>query len=147
MSAVRTFSIQPDRLAQLRARAASRLAGAGASKGPVARAADALTVLHGLASAPATAADALTLLHELQVHQVEVDLLAEELEESRAEIEADLRRYVALYNQQPVGSVTVDRRWLMCEVNKTAAELLGVAEDEQDQADVEELQVARNRGG
>jgi hypothetical protein len=37
-------------------------------------------VLHALASSPQTAADALTLLHELQVHQVELDLQAQELQ-------------------------------------------------------------------
>jgi hypothetical protein len=91
-------AIEPERLADLRSRAASRLTGLAATKGSTASAADALSVLHALASSPQTAADALTLLHELQVHQVELDLQAQELQESRAELESALRRQIELYD-------------------------------------------------
>ena len=68
----------------LRSRAVSMLT---AQRVPASRppsASEALKVLHDLAASPATAADALALLHELQVHQVELDLQAEALRESRA---------------------------------------------------------------
>jgi PAS domain S-box-containing protein len=91
---------------------------------------DALTVLHALASSPETASDALTLLHELQVHQVELDLQAEELQESRAELETALRRHTELYDFQPVGCFTIDSRLVMHELNFAAAGMLGIERDE-----------------
>jgi PAS domain-containing protein len=123
-------AIPPERLAELRSRAASRLTGAAATKGSTARAADALTVLHALASSPETASDALTLLHELQVHQVELDLQAQELHESRAELESALRRQIELYDFQPFGCFTVDPRMVLHELNETGAAMLGLARDE-----------------
>jgi PAS domain-containing protein len=86
----------------------------------------ALSVLHELASAPETAADALALLHELQVHQVELDLQAEELRTSRAELEAALNRHIQLYDCAPVSCFTVDRHTRLFEVNLTGAQQLGV---------------------
>jgi PAS domain-containing protein len=119
--------LSPGSLAELRRRAASRLTGAAVTKGSAARAADALAVLHDLASSPATAAEALTLLHELQVLQVEIDLQAQELRESRADLEAALRRQVELYDHQPAGCFVVDARLKLVELNFTGAEMLGVS--------------------
>jgi hypothetical protein len=130
MTDLNVDAFRPKRLADLRSRAASRLTGAAATKGPAARAADALTVLHALASSPETASDALTLLHELQVHQVELDLQAQELYESRAELESDLRRRIELYDFQPVGCFTIDPRMILHELNETGADMLGLARDE-----------------
>jgi PAS domain-containing protein len=123
-------AIEPDRLADLRSRAASRLTGAAATKGSTAGAADALTVLHALASSPDTASDALTLLHELQVHQVELDLQAQELHESRSELESALRRQIELYDFQPVGCFTIDPRLVLLELNQTGADMLGTGRED-----------------
>ena len=116
----------PKPQADLRLRAATRLSGAAGAKEAAFRASDALAVLHDLASSPATAADALTLLHELQVHQVELELQAEELRESRTELETALRRQIALYNLQPVGCFTVDRALVLHELNLAGAHMLGI---------------------
>lgn len=130
MSALSVHAIEPERLADLRSRAASRLTGAAATKGSIARAADALAVLHTLASSPETASEALTLLHELQVHQVELDLQAQELHESRAELESALRRQIELYDFQPVGCFTIDARLALHELNQTGADMLGIGRDD-----------------
>lgn len=122
-------AIESERLAELRSRAASQLAGAAATKGSTARAADALTVLHALASCPNTASDALTLLHELQVYQVELDLQAQELRESRADLESALRRQIELYDFQPVGCFTIDSRLVVHELNQTGADMLQTGRD------------------
>ena len=111
----------------LRARAASKLTGDGQSAPQIALAA--FGVLHGLASSPSTAADALALLHELQVHQVELDLQAEELRGSRTELEAALRRQIQLYDAAPVGYCTVDMAATLLEVNLTGASQLGCERD------------------
>jgi PAS domain-containing protein len=123
-------AIELGRLAALRGQAALRLTGKAATMGPAARAGDALSVLHALASSPDTAGDALTLLHELQVHQVELELQAQELIESRFELESALRRQTELYDFQPVGCFTVDARLVLHELNLTGADMLGVARDE-----------------
>lgn len=122
--------IDPERQADLRRRAAARLTGAAADKGAAGQAADALAVLHALAASPATAQDALTLLHELQVHQVELELQAQELRESRVELESALRRQIELYDHQPVGSFTIDARLVLHELNLTGAAMLGVGREQ-----------------
>jgi len=86
-------------------------------------------VLHELASSPSTAADALALLHELQVHQVELDLQAEELRASRLELEAALRRQIQLYESAPVGCFTIDLGGALRELNLAGAALLGCERD------------------
>ena len=121
---------RPGGFPDLRSRATSRLTGSAATTGSAARGADALSVLHGLASSPETAADALTLLHELQVHQIELEMQAQELHESRAELEQALRRQLVLYDFQPVGCFTIDARGVLQELNQTGAEMLGHARDE-----------------
>lgn len=121
--------IPHERLTELRRRASSRLTGQGADAEPFA-ASDALAVLHDLAASPETAADALALLHELQVHQVELELQAEEMRESRAELEAQLQRQLALYDDQPVGCFSVDGELTLHELNRQGCRLLGLSRDE-----------------
>jgi PAS domain-containing protein len=114
----------------LRGRAASRLPGVSVARGVGASASEALTVLHALASSPVTAPDALALLHELQVHQVELDLQAEDLRESRAELESALRRQIGLYDALPVGCFTVDAHLVVAELNRCGAAMLGIEQDD-----------------
>lgn len=114
----------------LRVRAVGRLANTDAAEQSAARATHSLAVLHALASSPATAADALAVLHELQVHQVEVDLQAEELRDSRAELETALRRQMELYDTAPVACFVVDRQFVIRELNQAGTRMLGVARDE-----------------
>lgn len=120
---------EPEGPAGLRQRAHSRLSGAGGPQRATASVSAALGVLHDLASSPETAADALALLQELQVHQVELDLQAEELSNSRAELESVLQRQRQLYDCAPVGFFTVDRATVLHELNLRAAALLGVGRD------------------
>jgi PAS domain S-box-containing protein len=112
--------------AHLRDRAAARLKGHVGANGAMATTVNALAVLHALASSPDTAADALTLLHELQLLQVELELQAEELRESRLLLETALGRQTELFDHQPVGCFAVDRRLRISRLNLRAAEMLGV---------------------
>jgi len=107
----------------LRTRAVSRMT--GDAQAALQMTTVAYGVLHELASSPTTAADALALLHELQVHQVELDLQAEELRGSRIELEAALRRQIQLYDAAPVGYATVDLGLTLLELNLTGAAMLG----------------------
>jgi PAS domain S-box-containing protein len=90
----------------------------------------ALAVLHDLAASPATAADAMALLHELQVHQVELDLQAEELRSARTELEEALAHQLARIDAAPVGLFTVDLRSVVHEVNAPGARMLGLQADQ-----------------
>ena len=65
------------------------------------------------------------LLHELQVHQIELELQNEELQQSRAEVEAGLQRYTDLYDFAPIGYLTLDRVGAIVQVNLAGASLLG----------------------
>jgi len=120
----------PARSLGLRARAASKLAGPAAAKGEPTAALDALTVLHSMASSPRTASDALALLHELQVHQVELELQAQELQDARLELEGALQRQVELYNHQPVGCFTITPQLGIHDLNLAGADMLGLAHNE-----------------
>jgi PAS domain S-box-containing protein len=87
---------------------------------------DALNVLHNLAGSPDSAGDALKLLHELQVHQVELAMQHEQLEQSRAEVAESLERYVERFEFAPVGYFTVEPDGGIVEGNLAAADLFEV---------------------
>ncbi len=74
-----------------------------------------------------TAADNQRQLHELEVHQIELEMQNEELEDARAKLEALLEKYTDLYDFAPVGYLTLDREGMIHEANLTSASLLGVA--------------------
>jgi len=69
--------------------------------------------------------DALRLLHELQVHQIELGLQNEALQESLAEVDAQLQRYSDLYDFAPVGYFTLESDGAIRELNLSGAQLLG----------------------
>jgi len=69
--------------------------------------------------------EAQKIFHELSVHQIELEMQNEELCAVRAELEAARARYFDLYNQAPVGYLTVNYQGIMLESNQTAATMLG----------------------
>jgi len=72
-----------------------------------------------------SAADTQRLLHELQVHQVELEMQNEELQQARDEMEAGLEKYSDLYDFAPVGYLTLSREGVIREANLAGAGLLG----------------------
>jgi PAS domain S-box-containing protein len=87
---------------------------------------EALNVLHNLAGSPESAGDALKLLHELQVHQVELAMQHEQMEQSRAEVAESLERYVERFDFAPVGYFTVEPDGRIVEGNLAGADLFAV---------------------
>ena len=70
--------------------------------------------------------DTARLVHELQVHQIELEMQNEELQQARARADALLAQYTGLYDFAPTGYLTLDREGVIRQVNLTGALLLGV---------------------
>lgn len=87
---------------------------------------DALELLYRRASNPEFAADALKLLHELQTHQVELDLLFDQIKSSENELAEELAHYKALYELAPVPYLIVDAVGRVVESNQAAGKLFGL---------------------
>jgi diguanylate cyclase (GGDEF)-like protein/PAS domain S-box-containing protein len=66
------------------------------------------------------------LLHELQVHQIELELQNEELQQARKTADTALQQYTELYDFAPVGYFTLGRDALIRRVNLAGAGLLGI---------------------
>jgi PAS domain S-box-containing protein len=66
------------------------------------------------------------LVHELQVHQIELEMQNEELQQARNTADALLAQYTDLYDFAPAGYLTLDREGAIRQANLTGALLLGV---------------------
>lgn len=64
------------------------------------------------------------LLHTLQVYQSELESQNEELLRAQRELAATLHRYTELYEQAPVGYVTLDARGRITQANRAARAVL-----------------------
>lgn len=113
----------------LRERAVSQLKGHVEAQDPLSSGQTALGVIHDLASSPETAADALALVHELQVHQIELSMQAEEDRAARTALEAALARQAQRFDGTPVGCYTLDALGVVCEANQSGARALGIGRD------------------
>ena len=134
--------------AQLRHTAESRLkSGTAPPMNGWATGVEALSLLHRLASNPATSGDALKLLHELQVHQVELDLQHEQMEQGRQELGEELDRYAELFDGAPVAYASIDLEGRIIEANPAAARLFGTLRDEMRGHRLDSLIAAASRPG
>src|SRR3984957_8786284 len=73
-----------------------------------------------------TAHDTQRIVQELQIHQIELEMQNEQLEQTRAETEAALELYTGLYEFAPVGYFSLDRDGVIRQVNLTGSGLLGI---------------------
>ncbi|MCX6253872.1 MAG: hypothetical protein NTV31_05275 [Bacteroidia bacterium] len=65
------------------------------------------------------------LLHELQVHQIELEMQNEELNEANNTAEIALKKYTMLYDFAPMGYFTLESDGSISELNFTGADMLG----------------------
>ena len=89
-----------------------------------------LTLLHQLASDPATASDALKMLHELQVHQIELDLQHEHMNDERLEMEQATLQLVEMYVFAPMAYFMVSSAGQIVEGNLQGARMMGAERDD-----------------
>jgi PAS domain S-box-containing protein len=73
-----------------------------------------------------TTDDTQRLVHELRVHQIELEMQNEQLQQARAKAETFLAQYTGLYEFAPIGYMTLDREGTIRDVNLTGVRLLGV---------------------
>jgi PAS domain S-box-containing protein len=66
------------------------------------------------------------LVHELEVHQIELEMQNEELQQSYAQVETLLAQYTDLYDFAPTGYFNLARDGAILAVNLTGARLLGI---------------------
>lgn len=70
-------------------------------------------------------ADLKKLLHELQVHQIELQMQNEELVKAYETAGVILKKYTLIYDLAPVGLFILDVDGSICDLNFTAANILG----------------------
>ena len=73
-----------------------------------------------------THAELQQIVHELEVHQIELEMQNEELQQARLELETYLERYTDLYDFAPVGYITLNRSGFIQHINLTGSRMLGV---------------------
>ncbi|AMV73783.1 response receiver sensor diguanylate cyclase, PAS domain-containing [Desulfuromonas sp. DDH964] len=89
-------------------RSASAAAGLAADKGP----------------AEPSEGDLQSLVHTLEVHQLELEMQNQELQQAQAELLLSRDKYAELYDFAPVGYFTLDAQGRILEVNLAGAKLL-----------------------
>jgi PAS domain S-box-containing protein len=75
---------------------------------------------------PKTNEELLRLVHELQTHQIELEMINEELQDSREDVVEGLQQYTDLYDFAPVGYFNLKRDGTICRANFTGASMIGV---------------------
>ncbi|PKN40350.1 MAG: hypothetical protein CVU60_16065 [Deltaproteobacteria bacterium HGW-Deltaproteobacteria-18] len=61
------------------------------------------------------------LFHEYQVHQIELELQIEELRDTQKQFELARDRFARLFNDAPVGYLTIDQNGIIVQTNQTFA--------------------------
>ncbi|WP_412851741.1 putative bifunctional diguanylate cyclase/phosphodiesterase [Ectothiorhodospira shaposhnikovii] len=82
------------------------------------------------AADPAAESNALALLHELQVHQLELEMQNETLQQARIEAEAARDLFTQLYDHAPMAYFNLDSLGILHRTNLAGARLLGTTRSE-----------------
>lgn len=64
------------------------------------------------------------IIYELKIYQTELELQNEQLHQTQAEIEATRKHYYDLYENAPVGYLTLDEKRFIENINLTSAKLM-----------------------
>lgn len=66
-----------------------------------------------------------SLFHELKVHQIELEIQNEELRNTQEVLEKTKEKYIRLYNNAPVGYLTVNSAAIILQSNRTFTAMIG----------------------
>ncbi|SNY51381.1 hypothetical protein SAMN06297280_1832 [Arsukibacterium tuosuense] len=91
--------------------------------------ADALAVLYRLSSAGNTASDGLKLLHELQVHQIELDLQLEQLQQNEHNVNHEFACYQQFFDINPAACFILGTDGIITKNNDAAGRLFAFLTD------------------
>ncbi|MFA7304682.1 MAG: PAS domain-containing protein, partial [Methanoregula sp.] len=84
------------------------------------------------------------LIHELRVHQIELEMQAEELRIAHLALEESRDKYLDLYEFAPIGYLTLTDTALIADVNLTGARLIGLSRSKLKQARFRKLVAPRD---
>jgi PAS domain S-box-containing protein len=73
---------------------------------------------------PVTPEEAYRLIQELEIHQIELEMQNEELQQARSELEKFLIKYTDLYDFAPIGYFTLNQNGIILGVNLTGTRML-----------------------
>jgi PAS domain S-box-containing protein len=76
--------------------------------------------------APSTPEELHRLVQELEVHQIELEMQNEELQQARSELESFLTKYTDLYDFAPVGYFTLDQKGFILSANLSGTRMFMV---------------------
>lgn len=68
------------------------------------------------------------LIHEYEVHRIELEIQNEELREAQKQLQAARDRFAELYDNAPVGYLSIDEAGVITQGNRTFAAMLGHAQ-------------------
>ena len=69
----------------------------------------------------------MALVHDYQVHQIELELQNEELRNAQKQLEITRDQYAELFNNAPVGYLTINQSGIILRTNQAFADMLGHA--------------------
>lgn len=78
-------------------------------------------------TSPEAHAELERVIHDLSVHQIELELQNEELLRAQQQMQAARDSYARLYNQAPVGYLSLDANGIILQTNQTFADMLGLS--------------------
>ncbi|MFO7932388.1 MAG: PAS domain-containing protein, partial [Desulfosalsimonas sp.] len=70
------------------------------------------------------------LVHELRVHEIELRMQNDTLRQTQFELEKLQERFMELYDNAPIGFISIDMDGIVHTANRPAADLLGLTRKE-----------------
>ncbi|RQD65368.1 MAG: PAS domain S-box protein, partial [Desulfonatronovibrio sp. MSAO_Bac4] len=86
------------------------------------------------------------LIHDLRVHQIELEMQNEELRYAQKQLEFTRDQFARLYNDAPLGYLTIDENSIIVRTNQTFAVMLGLEPHQIIGASLAEYVVPEDKG-
>lgn len=99
----------------------------GGSYDALRKRAEAILVESGREDSTLSSMDMRALIHDLSVHQIELEMQNDELLQVQRELQAARDEYQSLYNNAPVGYLSLDAQGMILRHNQTFANMFGAS--------------------